>query len=49
MRLAVIYRPRDPGNPLTPSSEVEIRPVVEPGTAMAILNEAFAALAPPAS
>ena len=35
-------------NPFTPFSEVEIRPVVEPSAAMAILNEAFAAFAPPA-
>jgi hypothetical protein len=32
-------------NPFTPFSEVEIRPVVEPGEAMAILSEAFAARA----
>ena len=30
-------------HPFTPFSEVEIRPVVEPGAAMAILSEAFAA------
>jgi hypothetical protein len=32
-------------NPFTPFSEVEIRPVVEPGTALGILGEAFAARA----
>jgi hypothetical protein len=30
-------------NPFTPFSEVEIRPVVEPGAALAILSEVFAA------
>lgn len=34
-------------NPFTPFSDVEIRPVVEPGAAIAILSEAFAALAQP--
>ncbi len=32
-------------NPFTPFSEVEIRPVVEPGTALAIVGEALAARA----
>jgi muconolactone delta-isomerase len=35
-------------HPFTQFSEVEIRPVVKPGVAMAIVNEALAALAPPA-
>jgi hypothetical protein len=30
-------------NPFTPFSEVEIKPVVEPGTAMATFSEVFAA------
>ena len=34
-------------NPFTPFSEVEIRPIVEPGAAIAILSEAFAAQAQP--
>ena len=34
-------------NPFTPFSEVEIRPVVEPSAAIAILSEAFAAQAQP--
>ena len=34
-------------NPFTPFSEVEIKPVVEPGSAIAILSEAFAARAQP--
>ena len=36
-------------NPFTPFSEVEIRPVVEPGAGMAIMSEAVAAFAPPTS
>jgi hypothetical protein len=33
-------------NPFSPFSDVEIRPVVEPGQAMQILQEAFAQASP---